>query len=559
MAKKQNRYVFKRDWSVGNAAAENDQKFLENCFIDTGYIEQLSNLDNNKSIVLGRVGIGKSAILAEIEASQHHIINIDPEQFSISYISNSTVLKYFDNLGVKLDPFFQALWKHVLCVELIKKKYKINTKEDSNSFYQTLRGWFIDNEVRKQALEYFSKWGGVDFWETTEIRVRELTRKIETDLGGVLGGGAASVEAKVSGSERLTEEEKTTIRERAQKIVDGVQMHALHEVISTIGREAFNSKYDNYYILIDDLDLEWADNQVRYRLIRALIDTVQRFRKIRNLKIIISLRSDLLETVVNETRGAGFQEEKYEDYFIRVNWSVEELRNLVDIRISELIKEKYTQNEANFYDIFPERVFKKKPTFDYMIERTLKRPRDIILFVNKCFDVAAGRPNMTQRLIVQAEADYSSSRLNSIMEEWIEIHPDINIHVEMLKAMRARFTVNDIPVDELLEQIMRYGDFEKSKDPVTRTAHNVFTIAKVDRVEDALEFLGVYFHVLHKVGICGIKTGRSGRPSWSEGGVGSIPPKAINLESKIYIHPMVWMALGIGGVEWGGADSPISP
>lgn len=109
----------------------------------------------------------------------------------------------------------------------------------------------------------------------------------------------------------------------------------------------FNNKQQKYYIVIDKLDDEWGDNDndndIRYRLIRALIETIRGFRKIVPVKIIVALRTDLLYRVFDRTRDSGFQEEKYEDYILHIKWRKNELRDLLDKRINLLIRETYTK------------------------------------------------------------------------------------------------------------------------------------------------------------------------------------------------------------------------
>ena len=51
-----NDFVFKKHMSVGEADAENDKKFLEDCFVDIGDYEILEDTDSPQSIVLGRTG-----------------------------------------------------------------------------------------------------------------------------------------------------------------------------------------------------------------------------------------------------------------------------------------------------------------------------------------------------------------------------------------------------------------------------------------------------------------------------------------------------------------------
>ena len=59
-------------------------------------------------------------------------------------------------------------------------------------------------------------------------------------------------------------------------------------------------------------DIYIADDGLKYKLIRALIETIKSFRQVRSVKIVVSLRLDLLQRVISETRDSGFQSEKYE-------------------------------------------------------------------------------------------------------------------------------------------------------------------------------------------------------------------------------------------------------
>ena len=76
----------------------------------------------------------------------------------------------------------------------------------------------------------------------------------------------------------------------------------------------------------------------------------------RPVKIIVALREDLLRLVLDQTRDAGFQEEKYESLFLRLRWKPAQLRELLDLRVSMLIREQYTTKRVTFNDIFQERL-----------------------------------------------------------------------------------------------------------------------------------------------------------------------------------------------------------
>ncbi|QBQ55834.1 hypothetical protein [Nitrosococcus wardiae] len=119
-------YVFKRHINIGAADAEEDQKYLRSCFVDTGDLHILRDCDDPKRVITGRTGVGKSALLRQLSDLEDHIIELPPETLSLNYISNSNILNFFENAGVKLDVFYQLLWRHVFTVELLRHKYGIN-------------------------------------------------------------------------------------------------------------------------------------------------------------------------------------------------------------------------------------------------------------------------------------------------------------------------------------------------------------------------------------------------------------------------------------------------
>jgi hypothetical protein len=112
------RFTFRKHASIGAAAAEEDAKFLTECFIDNGDVEPLIDCSDRRRIVLGRTGAGKSALLRKLIDETNAIV-INPETLSFNYLTNSTVLQFFLEAGVKLDLFFKLLWRHVFTVELL--------------------------------------------------------------------------------------------------------------------------------------------------------------------------------------------------------------------------------------------------------------------------------------------------------------------------------------------------------------------------------------------------------------------------------------------------------
>ncbi len=94
-------------------------------------------------------------------------------------------------------------------------------------------------------------------------------------------------------------------------------------------------------------------------------------------KTMALLRTDLLERVFRLTRDAGFQKEKYRSPYLPIRWTREQLIEILDKRISYLIRQHYTTANVGHRDILDFRVRKVQP-IDYMLERTSMRPRELM-------------------------------------------------------------------------------------------------------------------------------------------------------------------------------------
>ena len=219
-------FRFRRTDSIGAAAAEDDGGFLKDCFVDTGALRLLQDIGDRRRIVLGRTGAGKSALLAILE--QRHpgqVIRLSPEHLALTYVANSTILNFFGNIGVNLDPFFKLLWRHVLTVEILTHHFE-HSAEPSKSLIERLRALFMgpskhDKDMR-QAIQYLEDWGK-SFWQDTEFRVKEITSHVETklnaELKATLGAKAAAVSGSAQSVDRFTEEEKSELVSRGQDII----------------------------------------------------------------------------------------------------------------------------------------------------------------------------------------------------------------------------------------------------------------------------------------------------------------------------------------------------
>jgi hypothetical protein len=153
---------------------------------------------------------------------------------SMSYVSNSDFLNFLTDIGADLDLIFQYLWKHVLCLEFIRLRWRV--KDESTS--RTIFGRFVDifnKDPRKtKALKYLREWEG-KFWITMDQNIKELTEKVESKLAGEFGVEINALKASGQAARELSSEKKSEFIARAKKIINAEQLSELAGVIDAVG------------------------------------------------------------------------------------------------------------------------------------------------------------------------------------------------------------------------------------------------------------------------------------------------------------------------------------
>lgn len=534
-------FVFRKHDTIGAAAAEDDESYLSDCFVDIGDLNVLLNCNDSKRIIVGRTGAGKSALLSKIASVAEHVIQLSPHSLSLNYIANNQVIRFFEEAGVNLTPFYMLLWKHIFVVELLTAKFGIKTEDSQRKTMSRLRELLYKKDhIKDQAVEYLETWGN-RFWLTTDERMRELTTKVETSLSGALKGTAFGSSLSSEAARKLTEEEKLEVVERGKRAVNTVQLRELENIIQVLNDEIFSDPQENYYLTIDTLDEEWADNRLKFRLIKALIDTIRSFRRVENVKIIAAMRYDLLDRVLHATSDPGFQEEKYESLYLFMKWTNSSLTEVVDVRLNHLVRRRYTSRALSISDLLPGNI-DTQPAIDYLLDRTFMRPRDVILFLNECIACAEGRAKLTASVIKQAEEEYSRKRLQSVAYEWRIVYPNLRPIAHVFYGVASSFPFSTITREFIEERFAGViGEIDESlSDSNVSLINSLYGASgNFNSVRNSL------VRNLHMVGILGIKTGPTASIDWASQFRSSLAAGEVRASAIIYVHPMFHRALGI--------------
>lgn len=524
---------------IGEPAAEDDSAFLSACFVDLPILRQLKDMDSSKCIILGRTGSGKTAILKHIEAEKISVIRIDPMDIAFDYIGNSNILRFLVELGCDLSVLFQLLWKHILCTKAMKCYF-----ENQGSFESALERVF---DRKNAARVYFEKYAD-RFWVEHDEALREISRgfesKVGEDIKATIGVDFAKVEAGLADSLSLTGNQRREIVSRIKKAVSELQIRELARAIDALN-ELMENKYKNYYVLVDDLDLDWAEDDIKYSLIRALVDSAKGFRKLRNVKVLIALRSDLYDRAMLAEESGSMQPEKYEGLICEIKWNASQLREVVDKRIDHLFKHVYMKKGVKFYDIFPQSI-RKQPSIEYIVDRTLYRPRDVIAFINVVLDRSAGAVSIPPKNITDSEAEYSKKRLDALCREWFILHPNLKTYLSFLKGKTGRNEFSDVATREVVFDVClsidEFSNSARHKDGVARQCEIYSKRENLSKIRDVAAAL---LSVLYKVGAVELKLSKGDiyRACYKNEAV--ILADQIGLDAAFAVSPMLWRSLGI--------------
>ena len=303
-------------------------------------------------------------------------------------------------------------------------------------------------------------------------------------------------------------------------------------------QDIFCDPQERYYIVIDRLDENWVGESIRYRLIKALIETVRSFTSVRSVKIVLALRTGLFQRVIDRTRSAGFQQEKYESLCYRIKWSRDDLMGLINLRVNKLFRDKYKKLDVQVNNILPSGKIQQRSYLDYMLDRTILRPREIIMFFNECIVKAHGSASFTRQNIIDAEMTYSQMRARSLCDEWHAGHPNLEKHINFVNKRSNTVRFLDFNPSDVDEHCLSL--FNEENDILF---HKVVRFIEGNETEDTM--LREIFAILYQTGFLGIKNSSHEGTQWSFEDIPILSPSSINLDCIAYIHATFWMGLGV--------------
>lgn len=368
-----------------------------------------------------------SAEKYRVEEESTHL-STRSRDLSLQYLQNSTILTTLNSWGINLGIFYKFLWRHICTLELIRLRY--HTVHDApkgiwDRIRRTLYSQRQQSQTREAAEKYLTEYSE-QYWITADTQIRMITEELGERISSddKISAAIVPVGLSVNGTREESSSRKVEkdVQHRAQRIVNDQLLSKLNNVIRLLKEHSFSDSQTQYYIVIDDLDRNWMPDQKMYmELLHALISQVTDLnRMLDTAKIVIALRANILHRLVKYTGVQGEQREKWRDIIVHVTWTPEDLKGLVNLRLQTLLRGQYTSNAPSVDDVLPraqkERRQQKESGFQYLLSRTMCRPRDVFDFINRVFEHNGTAPfsRLSWSTFASIETRYSEGRANAL-------------------------------------------------------------------------------------------------------------------------------------------------
>lgn len=401
--------------NLGNDEAEQDER-LKEYFLKTRNYENARS--GSKTIIIGRKGSGKSAIFTllrdELENSGDLVIPITPDQYSWNALKD-----YQESGTLQLQAYTNA-WKMTLLSAAVCKlnDAKLAPKDSELvKYYQYMKDTYIPSTEKSFINKNFIE------------KVKPLLNCVKSIKTQWIWYGSETSETS-----------PTPIR-------------IIEEIKNILIRDWPHDK--NLRIIIDRLDDSWDANEGSKNMIIGLLKASNDINAsfAGNIIVTVFLRSDIYDNLFFDDKDKLRQ---YEETLI---WNTENLITVVAERVRVSLKLDETNSNNIWNCVFSNELYRSKASSKkYIIDRTFKRPRDIISFVRFAIEVAIGNDHLKVMRVdtrLAEERHYSHSKYEDLIIEYQKQFPIIKDFLDSFSGARHKLSRDDL-LDRINEFIEKY-------------------------------------------------------------------------------------------------------
>jgi hypothetical protein len=377
---------------LGDLAAENEIKALDFYYVPTAQFTQAKN--GHARLVVGRKGSGKTALFYALRSTyrpslSHLVLDLKPEGHQFQKLREAIrELKP----GVQ-QHLLTAFWNYLLIQELARQI----VKHESHVPYR-------DRRLRAAFDRVAELYGDAeDDSEQGDFSERLLT--IVDDV--ILHRGVFS---QIASPEKITE------------IMHGEPIRKLNDALT----DYFSVSHRDVWMLLDNLDKSWPVKTATaedIELLRCLLNAsrkIQRQFESRDVALhsVVFIRNDIYQHLILDPAERG------KDTEVILDWNDHELfKQIVGRRMSQSVGGELSF-EALWHMFFTPQV-RGQASFDYILNHTLMKPREVLKFIRDCVNVGINRrrEKVAEEDILQAEKSYSQDALVDLTLDMKDVKP----------------------------------------------------------------------------------------------------------------------------------------
>lgn len=195
---------------------------------------------------------------------------------------------------------------------------------------------------------------------------------------------------------------------------------------------------------------------------------------------------------------------------------------------------------------------KGAPGVQYLIDRTLLCPRDVIAFFNECILRAESNARITRHMVQAAEPEYSRARLRALADEWMSFEPLVAQMAELFRGRRGNLRLREFSDGYVTDFchafcLKQWNMDSPAVDVAKRHCENPAQVTY-------REVLRYFVNTLYKVGVIGVKPAAEVEWQWSAGGRPGIDDLELDDNCGVRVHKAFWCALNITSGRATGQD-----
>jgi hypothetical protein len=424
------------DWiNFGKVSAERDD-LLSNYFYDNGVLKNV--VDSPSSfLVLGRKGAGKTAVFKYLKENKDAFIAPNNILIPLSFEDyNWNIHSLLINPEKAESLSYKQSWKFVIIIESIKA---INTWYKENG-----KNTPVEIIKANKLLEKLFDCPVPSIYQIIGKKLLSISNLKLPNAGVDLDSGSFD-SAEIGGGEISFEEVKTNknLQQSLSENIENVLIYLEKSLVGISGTQVF--------ICFDRIDEAWdevsfiSSKRVIAGLISAADSLTSKYGGL--IRPIIFLREDIFEVLsINDANKLR------EDCGQLLHWNKETIQKLLLARVNYFANEHGLSSFVTLDLVFDHKEMRQRTKqINYILKRTMMRPRDVIAYLGKILDSMKEKMNdpfsdskitfetIDSDSIYNAEPAYSEWLKQEILDEWSVQNPIIN---ELFSSLQNNSSTN---------------------------------------------------------------------------------------------------------------------